>query len=216
MTLPEARAFAALRSMRLPTPREWLFVAVGSSVTAYPWGPRRGESVCNTLGLGLGRLTAVGTFESGRAPTPGIYDLLGNAKEWVEGWVPAAEDVGLLPSQRPVPPGVDSALGGSYRDTLRETFGPATGDILVFNATSLVPEHRADDLGFRCVADAREYLGANAGRWGNGEAARARVAAVARRWADAVGPLQVKRVLDELAAGPEAPPGIAWLLEGVR
>jgi len=221
MTFDEAQAFAELRGMRLPTAREWLFVAVGSSVTAYPWGPRGEESVSNSLGLGLKRLAAVGTFESGKAPTLGVYDLVGNAKEWVDGWVPSAEedpprDKNVLPPAPLMPPDAVSALGGSYLDRRRTTFGPGIKIQLVFNATSFAHEQRAADLGFRCVADAREYLWANAGRWGSDETARRRVVAVARRWSEAGGPLQLKRVLDELAARDGAPRGIGWLLEGTE
>lgn len=225
MTQAEAREMAALRGMRLPTPSEWVFVVVGASVTPYPWGRTKEVSVCNTLGLGLDRLAAVGTFESGRAPTPGIYDLVGNAKEWVDGWVPDEEWLQDWARTRPpagpifapAPDGMASAMGGSYQDRLRETFGPSIrGDRLVFHATTLHPDHRADDLGFRCVADARSYLWETADAWGRSEAARARIAAVARRWAESADPRQVARLLEELAAREEAPVQIAWLLEGTR
>lgn len=214
MTRAEAQQVAEARGMRLPTVSEWIFVAVGASVTPYPWGRGKEESVCNTLGLGLDRLAAVGTFESGRAPTPGVYDLIGNAKEWVEGWVPAEEDG--EPDSGGAPAGEGCAMGGSYKDRLRETFGPASNKRLVFNATTLDPGHRGDDLGLRCVADATTYLWEKAPLWGTSESARARITAVARRWSASVDPRQVARVLEELASRPDAPPAISWLLEGTR
>lgn len=82
MTLAEAEAFAEAQDMRLPTAREWIRIAVGTRRQSYPWGPSPRESVANTLDLSLDRLAPVGTFESGSTPS-GIYDLLGNAAEWV-------------------------------------------------------------------------------------------------------------------------------------
>ena len=215
VTLDEARAFAALRHMRLPTPREWTFVAIGYSRLAYPWGRGAQSSFSNVLELGLGRLAAAGTFESGQAPTYGVYDLLGNAMEWVDGWVPGYGD--YHPEQGLTHAGEASAMGGSFRDALRPTYAPWIRDEwLAFQATTLDPHHRSDDLGLRCVANASEYLWARAGDWGDGEGARRRVAAVARSWSAAVGPREVARVVEELAQRPDAPASLGWLLEGTR
>ena len=71
----EAERFAAWRGMRLLTPGEWLFCALGAERRLFPWvAYERQDSVANTLDLGLGRPCPVGTFEGGRTPGE-VYDL---------------------------------------------------------------------------------------------------------------------------------------------
>jgi formylglycine-generating enzyme required for sulfatase activity len=212
MTRVEARAFAAQRGMRLPTAREWVHVAVGRSMLRYPYGTNSQVAWANTAELGLGELASVGTFESGRSSS-GCYDLLGNAAEWVDGWLPG-HDESLFeagPDGSFGPEGEACAFGGSYRELTRPTFRP----YLEFNAVTLDPGHRGDDLGLRCAADAAQYLWERAGDWRGADAER-RVAAVARGWAETVGREPVARLLEELAARPGAPEPLRWLLEGAR
>ena len=210
MTLVEAAELAGKRGMRLPTATEWIHIAVDSPILAFPFGPNAQGSWANTLSLGLGHPVPVGTFESGRSYGYGCYDLAGNVAEWVEGWVPGYEDPDELP-------GSACAMGGGFHDRLRRTFGEGkTVDYLAFNAVSLHPDHRAADVGVRCAAPARDYLWARAGDWGSGTEVRARVAAVSRGWVRLAGRDPVLRVLEDLAARPEAPAAIAWLLEGAR
>jgi len=149
----EAEAFARGRGMRLPTAEEWIYVASGRLGHAYPWGQNQRRSVANTLELGLGETAPVGTFESGRGPF-GTYDQLGNVWEWVADSAP-----GIGPNFRAdldEDNGLRSALGGSYLAHMRPLFPPA-GAPPIF-ALTLGQEHRATDLGVRCVAGARSWL----------------------------------------------------------
>ena len=214
MTRAEARAFAERRGMRLLTAREWVHVAVGRSVSPlrYPYGINSQVAWANTAELGLWRLAPAGTFESGRAPS-GCYDLLGNAAEWVDGWLPGHDEAVFDAQRIRGPEGQACAFGGSYREITRPTFQAKR---LEFNAVTLDPEHRADDVGLRCAADAAEYLWARAADWGGGPEARRRVAAVARGWAEAGAREPVTRLLEDLVQRPLALEGLAWLLEGVR
>jgi formylglycine-generating enzyme required for sulfatase activity len=214
MTREEASAFAARRGMRLLSAREWVHVAVGRSVSPlrYPYGINPQLAWANTAELGLERLAPVGTFESGRSPS-GCYDLLGNAAEWVEGWLPGHDEGVFDPTRARTLEGQASAFGGSYREFARPTFQAKK---LEFNAATLDPRHRADDVGLRCTADAALYLWAHAGEWGSGPEARRRVAAVGRGWAEAGAREPALRLLEQLAERPAAPEGLLWLLEGLR
>jgi formylglycine-generating enzyme required for sulfatase activity len=81
VTFVEAKAYARWRMCRLMRADEWLYAATAGNEYAYPWGNRFDRTWVNTSELGLGRLTPVGTFESGRQSS-GAYDLIGNAAEW--------------------------------------------------------------------------------------------------------------------------------------
>jgi formylglycine-generating enzyme required for sulfatase activity len=206
MTRGEAAAFADWRGMRLPTLDEWLFAALGPTRWPYPWGTTFRESVANTLELGLGRASPVGTFEAGRTPG-GCYDLLGNVYEWVQDAAPtAARDPG---DRR------GSALGGSFRAYTRRTgrsIYDKSNEVEPFElALDLDPASRLDHVGLRCAVDAEQYLWARAGEWGEDPEARNRIAAVGERFGRAALPLLV-----ELSARPGAPEALAFLVEGAR
>jgi formylglycine-generating enzyme required for sulfatase activity len=204
MTRGEAEAFAAWRGMRLPTAAEWLFAALGPNEWPFPWGTTFRESVANTLELGLGRPSAVGTFESGRTPS-GCYDLLGNVYEWVQDAVPTPE---RGPGDRR-----GSALGGSFRaytgSAGRSILDESTWSFPL--ALALDPASRLDHLGLRCAVAAEDYLWAHASEWGDDPGAQSRIAAVGERFGRQALPL-----LSELAARPGAPSGLQMLVEGAR
>lgn len=214
-TWQAATAYAAATGMRLPTAAEWMYVATGRLGHAYPWGRRR-RSVANTLELGLSRTVAVGTFESGRGPF-GTYDQIGNVWEWVSDYVPGYDagggpEAGLPEGPRP---GLRSALGGSYRTRLRPLF-PTGGGPPVF-AVGLTVEHRADDLGFRRVVDAEQWLRRELPGLDPEDAAqRQRLVELGAEW-HRHGEVQLEKLLRELAAELAGQPGaaaLAALLEG--
>lgn len=208
MTLPEARAFAASRSMRVPTFDEWMYCALGQRGRRAPAGsPQRGSA--NTSELGVTRATPVGAFESGRTPDHGIYDLLGNVWEWIEappdparGW--STIDVETRPEEA-VSRAEAWCLGGSFLTPERPIY--TAGRVCL--ALEVSAGHRASDLGLRCVTGAEDYLrGLPAG-----EAFSARewerVARVGQRWGPSASTL-LSRLQREGAGG-------AWvgaLLEG--
>lgn len=203
MTLEEARAFAAGEGLRLLTAREWVRVAVGTRAQEWPWGPFPAKSVTNTLDLRLSRLAPVGTFESG-STSLGVYDLLGNAAEWVEGLIPAPD--GRTTDER------TWVMGGSYLSHKRPIYLPEKGDALQvgFNAVVLDPRARTRDVGFRVAAEAREWLLAHAADLPVGASARERLEAIGARWGRSAVPL-----LRELAEGSPAP-SLARLLAGAQ
>ncbi|MHC4893405.1 MAG: formylglycine-generating enzyme family protein [Planctomycetota bacterium] len=201
----DARDFARLRSMRLPTVGEWVFLASSARARGFPWGILSRESVANTSELGLLRPTPVGTFENGATPN-GIYDLVGNVFEWAES---DGTPVGLHNGEVPFE-GQVAALGGSYLYRLRASVlgedGAPFAQGLVLGESSVGP-----DLGLRCVVEAETFLATFAERWEGLPDARARLITIGMEWgASAVA------LLDRLARAEPDHAAYEWLLDGAR
>ena len=202
----QASEFATLRRMRLPTAREWLWIAAGPRALEYPWGVLPQASVSNTLELDLRRPVAVGTFEQGRSPN-GCYDLAGNVAEWVvlDG-LPVGQASAALVD-------VDTAvMGGSFLSKLRPQFGRepgATGQRIAGEVLS--PGTRGVELGLRCVVEAQGFLIESAPQWREVSGARERLRRLGRRWGAAAIPL-----LEKIVDGSDPRDPLNWLLEGAR
>jgi hypothetical protein len=219
----EAAEIAALRGMRLPTPLEWLHVAIGPRLYSTPWGGAGRELFANTRVLqdgtdfSLNAPTHVGTWENGRSRPYGCYDLLGNVWEWVDGTVPGyfyfwiyskGED---YDGPRAHAGTFASVMGGAYDTEWRRMYERQRFFARFEDKRTLSPS-----IGARMCADAEEYLWEMAPRWGTSEAVRERVRAVGHEWGrDELARAHLRALLAELRARPGAPAALAWLEEGL-
>lgn len=135
---------------RLPTSAEWQAAAVGTPDTADNNGP----ATCNTVSAGVKLATGQRT---GCVSSDGAFDMVGNLREWVDGWVPLSTGCGAWPSSISATdlqclsgasagandePGA-LLRGGGYLD------GTAAG-LFAIDARN-GPSTAAADIGFRCA-----------------------------------------------------------------
>ena len=152
-----ARAYCQFRGKRLPTEAEWEYVARGTGNRRYPWGddPPKCDGVVFGRESGPcvgGAQEASDVMTSLQDRTPdGIFDLAGNASEWVE-------DAFLLPYYPPC---------GACDHPVFVVPAGASDDLRVFrgsgwsNATHVRTSRRGrwkreegtDEIGFRCASD---------------------------------------------------------------
>jgi formylglycine-generating enzyme required for sulfatase activity len=147
----EADEFCKKSGGRLPTEAEWERAARGDDGRIYPWGNEFTPENVIFVGTGgtdaklkvgsftlkksgstqLGGTQPAGSIEKGKSPF-GLYDMAGNAWEWVDGWHDKEKELRLL-------------KGGSWL-TPRESVRSAArlGD----SGTT-----RFNDFGFRCAYD---------------------------------------------------------------
>jgi hypothetical protein len=124
VTLSQARALCAERGQRLCRKKEWEDACRGEQGLGYPYGAVAIRNQCNTVGRGR-TLAPTGSFRRCRTST-GVYDLVGNAGEWVE----------------------EGAIkGGDVRTAVAEARCGLT--------RTVPPAFRSPTVGFRCCADLR-------------------------------------------------------------
>jgi formylglycine-generating enzyme required for sulfatase activity len=148
----QAREYAGWAGKRLPSEVEWERAARGGSETRFPWGDKWEEGRANSLDVpGTSRINdtmPVGVY----APNVwGIYDLIGNAAEWVQDVYHSSYGGGPrdgTPWEQETGPSAERRRvirGGSYFDQASRQ------RVSRRSARKSTEYHRT--LGFRCAAD---------------------------------------------------------------